>query len=105
MAIISNGTTIASGGSLSVSVAPTDAQVASAIASGASAGSVGTYVCVRTDSGTLTPNQTFSGNSNNWKYGGLNFTNIPSGTYRSLGNASSTVGNAGSQVTIAVRIS
>lgn len=105
MAIISNGTTIASGGSLSVSVAPTNAQVANAIASGASAGSVGTYIMVRTEGGTLTPNSTFSGNSSNWRYGGLDFTNIPSGTYRALGNASSSVGNVGSRLLVAVRIS
>ena len=64
MALISNGTTIASGGSLSVSTTPTTSQVASAT-SGISADAVGSYALLGSYYESL----------------GLNFGSTRAGTY------------------------
>jgi len=55
MALISNGTTIASGGSLSVSTTPTTSQVLTAT-SGLTHNSVGAYAFLRLDTGSGTSN-------------------------------------------------
>ena len=95
MAIISNGTTIASGGSLSVSANPPS-----------TAGAVGTYGLFRETSGSAT-NSGASASSSNLYYsnvaGSINSGDRPSGTWRQMGYRSAS-SNAGS-TTVFIRIS
>ena len=101
MALISNGTTIASGGSLSVSTTPTTSQVLSAQAS-TSAGAVGSYVLGHQTSGTYT---TAGHTSNYVLYADCtgNGGNQASGTWRQMGNRPA--GNTGQKGTLWIRIS
>ena len=98
MALISNGTTIASGGSLSVSASPPS-----------TLGAVGTYALLTID------------NSNNWaqaqgasfagsgmRYSncmGNNYSGTPSGTWRLMGRTSASAGVAEQGTSVWIRIS
>ena len=124
MAIISNGTTVASGGNLQAprltgnmpaingssltnlpASAPSTSQVLSATAS-ASVGAVGTYAWLRhnNNSSTYTQGQTLAGSNLEYSTGGGNYGgNNPSGTWRAMG-VKSTGGNS-NFVTLWLRIS
>jgi len=87
MAFISNGTTVASGGSLQNVPAPSTSQVLSSTAS-ASVGAVGTYGQLRhnNNSQTFTEGSTIAGSSLEWSSGGgtVGGSNA-SGTWRAMG--------------------
>ena len=93
MALISNGTTIASGGSLSVSASPPS-----------TAGAVGSYAYVYFTSGSVSPGGTFSGGNSNVRWGGFENTNLSSGTWRGMGKADASQ-SLERRYTIAIRIS
>ena len=95
MALISNGTTIASGGSLSVSANPPS-----------SVGAVGTYAMMRhnNNSQTYTEGSTLGGSNLYYTSAGGNYmNNTASGTWRVMGVKS--IGGAEPQTTIWIRIS
>ena len=97
MAFISNGKTVASGGSVTVS----SSSVLTATAR-ATAGAVGGYILAKNNA-TQSPNATFSGNNSDSQYGGRGNTNITSGTYRVMGDTHSS--NDTTRLTVALRIS
>jgi len=114
MAIISNGTTIASGGSVQgsganltnlPSSAPTTAQVASATA-GITSGVVGSYALMRhpTTDGSYGNNSTIAGSSIQYSAGGGYSSGNASGTWRIHGRKQGTTPN-GNQATVMMRIS
>lgn len=88
MAFISNGTTVASGGSLQNVPAPSSANVGTATA-GLSAGAVGTYVAGRYNSGTTySGGSTISGSSLKYaNFGPSGDSGSLSGTWRAMGRA------------------
>lgn len=105
MAIISNGTTVASGGSVQgsganltnlPSSAPTTSQVLSATAS-ASVGAVGTYAQLWINGSTRNPGDTLS--SNDLQFGPIT-GNTASGTWRIMGKS-----NDDDRVSVWLRIS
>ena len=105
MAIISNGTTIASGGSVQgsganltnlPSSAPTTAQVLSATA-GLTAGAVGTYASIWQNGVTKSPGDTIS--SSDLQFGPVTGTTA-SGTWRFVSSI-----NDGNRTGVCVRIS
>jgi hypothetical protein len=102
MAFISNGTTVASGGSLQNVPAPTNSQILTGVASPL-CGAVGGYLFARINS-TKNPDNTFSGNNDDFKYGGKNNQNIPSGTYRIMGKTHTSDGDI-ERLTVVLRIS
>jgi hypothetical protein len=112
MAIISNGTTVASGGSVRGSAsnltslpAPTTSQVLSATAS-ASVGAVGTYGLLRHNNNSVNydPGGTISGSSLEWTTGGGNAGgDYASGTWRCMGKKRT--GGTSNFVTVWLRIS
>ena len=103
MAIISNGTTIASGGSLSVSVTPTTSDVLTATA-GLSAGAVGTYGQLqRSPANTLrSVGNTDSGSVLRWSAAGGATSGTPSGTWRLLGRIDNNGGGLATSVWIRI---
>ena len=101
MAFISNGTTVASGGSLQNVPAPTNSQILSGVAS-TSVGAVGSYAQGKLNA-TKNPGDTFSGNSNDYQYGVWTETKLPSGTWRVMGKTYS--GNDAGRVTVVLRVS
>ena len=105
MALISNGTTIASGGSLSVSTTPTTAQVASATA-GITSGVVGSYALMRhpVNSGDYENNSTIAGSSIQYSNVGGISNGTASGTWRIHGRKAGTTPNY-HQVSVMMRIS
>ena len=112
MALISNGTTIASGGSLSVSTTPTTSQVLSATAS-ASVGSVGTYAMLKNSSHSSYTEGTTVSTSNNLSFGsnsdgynrGDNNNVWVSGTWRVMGSVRDTNNNNQGKTSVWLRIS
>ena len=95
MALISNGTTIASGGSLSVSANPPS-----------TAGAVGTYGFIRDNNAGATTSGTTASSSVLYysnAVGTLNTSDRPSGTWRQMGYRSAT-SNSG-ETTLFIRIS
>tara|TARA_R100001230_G_C5604671_1_gene117688 strand:+ start:165 stop:482 length:318 start_codon:yes stop_codon:yes gene_type:complete len=105
MAFISNGTTVASGGSLQNVPAPTNSQILSGVAS-VSAGSVGAYHGMQYDHGNATsPGSTISGsNIRNASFGGNVNNNINvSGTWRQMGHRNGD--NDSRKCTVYLRIS
>lgn len=105
MALISNGTTIASGGSLSVSTTPTTAQVASATA-GISAGAVGCYSALGNYYNSDSKNYGVThGGSNMFpvNFNGGNQSSARSGTWRCMGYSAG--GDFSSRQTVWLRIS
>ena len=105
MAFISNGTTVASGGSLQNVPAPTNSQILSGVAS-VSAGSVGAYHAMQYDHGNATsPGSTISGsNIRNASFGGNVNNNINvSGTWRQMGHRNGD--NDSRKCTVYLRIS
>ena len=109
MAIISNGTTVATGGSVRGSAsnltsipAPTNSQILTGVAS-VSVAAVGSYIFSRMNS-TKSPGNTFSGNNDDFRYGGKNNQNLPSGTYRVMGKTHTSDGSI-ERLTVVLRIS
>lgn len=96
MAIISNGTTIASGGSLSVSANPPS-----------TLGAVGTYAFLKnTSSGYRNAGDTVSGNLHYTSGNGSSLNNAgPSGTWRLMGNNIGATPTDRNNTTVCIRIS
>lgn len=96
MAFISNGTTVASGGSLQNVPAPTNAQIASGVAA-VSADAVGSYACIyhKTISTQYGIGSTRAMNgANDWEFstasvseGSPSGSNYPDGTWRCMGSS------------------
>ena len=105
MALISNGTTIASGGSLSVSTTPTTAQVASATA-GITSGVVGSYAMMKHANTNVgyDNNTTIAGSSIQYSTAGGNGAGNASGTWRIHDRKQGTT-PADHQATVMMRIS
>ena len=104
MALISNGTTIASGGSLSVSTTPTTAQVLSATAS-ASAGAVGSYAMIANEYwSTSNEGTTFNANLRFSNANAGHNNRAPSGTWRLMGTTQGT-STGRSHTSVMLRIS
>ena len=80
---------------------PSNSDILSGVAS-ATAGAVGGYIFAQNNA-TQSPNATFSGNNEDYKYGGRANTNIPSGTYRVMGETHSSTD--ATRRTVALRIS
>lgn len=96
MALISNGTTIASGGSLSVSASPPNTFNA-----------VGSYAFVRNDNNASARNggDTISGTNNVCDADGNAGTSTTSGTWRVMGTMSGSGGDGRNRATVCIRIS
>lgn len=103
MALISNGTTIASGGSLSVSVTPTTSDVLTATA-GLSAGAVGTYGQLQRSPSNviMSVGNTESGSNLRWSAAGGPSSGTPSGTWRLLGRIDNNSGALATSVWIRI---
>ncbi len=108
MALYSNGVEVAGSGTVRGSAsnlsnipAPTNSQILSGVAS-ASVGVVGSYAYVYMNS-TKSPGDTFSGNNDDFKYGARDLTKLPSGTWRVMGQTSSSTNSH--RHTICLRIS
>ena len=80
---------------------PSNSTILSGVAT-ATAGAVGGYI-LATNNATQSPNATFSGSNEDYKYAGRSNTNIPSGTYRVMGETHSS--NDTTRLTVALRIS
>ena len=112
MALISNGTTVASGGTVRGSAtnltslpAPTTAQVLSATA-GLSSGAVGSYALMYHSSNSdVDPGQTQSGSSLNFSSASNERSGTGSGTWRCLGKSTGNAVSSGGATTLYVRIS
>ena len=115
MAIISNGTTVASGGTVQGSAsnltgipAPSNSAILTGVAS-VPTGAVGIYIAMNIGSFSKTNNQTFASN-NAMKYCSFGGNEIsggvqPGGTYRSMGEAEGNANNQDKKSTIFLRIS